>query len=224
MSFQTEIFPYRNNRVEFPNRLMRKVDPEFTKIISIPGYKRKTIGGSRCEYSFNEGTKFEKFMGLGTFAETCKFSARPTDKLVVKTLLSAWTRRISDRYLDLPSLERFTKRSFKSKEEAYEIIRQNHPVGAVKFLYNELPKNHGNLTLFGNSIGTDMTYNKYFTMLIVWDDLHCFGLTHKLINLNNRLSLGGGSTVHPALQAAVLWIHNNQQQRSGNIYSIISNS
>ncbi|NNE98500.1 MAG: hypothetical protein HKN25_05705 [Pyrinomonadaceae bacterium] len=219
MSFQTEIYPYRNDRSQFPRRLLAKVDAEFTEIVSVAGRGRRQLGGSRCHWSFNHGEG--AWYGGGQTRQVCDFSATLTDKKVVKALLKGWAREISDRYLDYRLINNtFGSRRFESRRNAYETIRQNAPAGAVKFLYNELPGN-SRFNLFGNSIAQDMDYNTYFSTLLAWDDLHCFGLVMEISRLNNLLQLGGGGAVHLSLQASSMWI-SNAQSNSGNVYNFVS--
>jgi|GEM_PF-2708957 len=60
------------------------------------------------------------------------------DKVRIKTLLKAWSRSISDRYLDLNLISRLDFRSHCSESDAYNLLRQNAPVGAVMFIMNEV--------------------------------------------------------------------------------------
>lgn len=222
MTFQSYVYPHRNNQPEFTKRLIEKVDTEFTEIVSLPGNPRRTLGGNRCRLSLNQGPLLQTLLGMGEVGYVCNYDALLSDKVVAKSLLRAWRRDIPDRYLDFAAVSQFQRRRFSSHADAYATIRQNAPRGAVKFLYNELSRSTGNLSLAGNSISRDMTYNRFYSTLIAWDKLHCFGLVMELQRLNNQLSLGGGSTVPAALQAACLWIHTNQSVNNRSIYHIVA--
>lgn len=224
MSFQTDIYPYRNDRREFPRRLLQKVDSEFTAIVSVAGHPRRNLGGRRCALRLNQGPLWQQLLGMGETREVCNYSATLADKTIAKVLLRAWLRKGPDRYLDFLAVRQFRGTWFTSVNEAYERIRQNSPRGAVKFLYNEIPRGDGSLVLFGSSLPADLTYNHYFSRMLAWDDLHCFGLVMELSRLNNVLVGGGASTVHPALQAALLWIFQNQRENPRSIYHVVAES
>lgn len=223
MSFQSDAYPYRMDRAQFPRRLAAAVDANFTEIESVRGHSRRTLGGRRCRLSLNHGPLWQQLTGFGEARMTCDYSATLSDKSVARALLRGWSRQVSDRYLDRQAVRAFTRRRFTSTEQAYETVSQNAPAGAVKFLYNELPTSTGDLALFGANLSPDLTYNQYFSRLIAWDDAHCFGLVVELSRLNNQLQLGGGSAVHPALQAATLWIFRNQTENPRSIYHEVAN-
>jgi hypothetical protein len=207
MSFQSEMFPYRNNRIEFPRRLLNKVDREFTKVESVPGYPRESLSGRRCGWGI------------------CNFTTQPSDKAVVKTLLKAWMRDISDRYLNLSDFRVLRKLTrFKSVDESYEILKQNSPPGAVRFIYNDIPASAAPLVLFGNSLPKNLTYNQYFSRLLAWDYTHCFGLVAEIATLENKLSLGGGSGTNYMTQAAKRWIAWNQRNNPKSVYYVLAHS
>ncbi len=217
MSFQTEVYPHRNDRQLFPTLLLRKVDAEFTSIEAAGGTARQSVGGQRCDWRFNQGKGW--WYGAGRAIHVCDYQATLTDKKVVKVLLRAWLRQISDRYLDRQALRVFERRPFTSHEAAYDAIRQNAPGGAVKLLYNELAAaTNGPLALFGPNLPAHLTYNQYFSQMLAWDDAHCFGLVAELNRLKSVLTNGGGSSLAAALQAAANFISENGR-REGTLYN-----
>ena len=220
MSFQTEIYPLRNRPDEAARILLRKVDQEFTQIADVPGFDRQTLGGRRCHLRLNQGPMWQQLLGMGSSQMVCDYSATLTDKNVVKALLRGMLRDLSDRYLDFAAVRQFAHRRFaQGAQEAFQTIRQNAPQGAVKFLYNELRREPA---LFGNMVPADMTYNRWYTSLLDWDDHHCFGLVAELSRLNNVLSNGGGGATAPAYQAAQLWIFSNQTENRRSIYHAVA--
>ena len=53
-------------------------------------------------------------------------------------------------------------------------------------------------------------YDSYFTVLLGWDDVHCYGLPRTLQVQSATHSGAGGSSVHPVWQAARDWLRQNQ--------------
>ena len=228
MSFKTEIYPYRNNRMEFTSRLLKKVDTEFKKIEPVdiihgsrnPGHhytaSEKNVPGvgsvlfkypnKRCQFRKTdlwEGKKWE-----------CNFNVTLVDKSTIKALLKAWARMIDDRYLDRDRIEQLRKRKFSSQKEAFDMIRQNAPLGAVMFLRNELEA-WDDPPLFGAKLNLDYNYNDYYSQLLKFDIERCGGLVIELARLNEQVSLGTGSDSY-VIDAAMYWINYNQNH--GGVY------
>ena len=223
MSFRDEVYPYRNNRTEFPSRLLRKVDTHFTTIVDVGRQEATTLGGERCEWTFNNGTRLERLLGMGTPAKVCNVRPQRVDKLILKILLRAWKRELSDRYLDRRSTETLCLRRFDSDAAAYDELRQNAPRGAVKFAYNELPAaTVSNRPLFGNRLREDLDYNDYYSMLLYWNQLHCFSVIARISQMKALVgATGGGGAVHAGWEAANNWIVDNQS-RPGTIYHALA--
>jgi hypothetical protein len=210
MSFQTEIYPYRNNRQELPRRLLTKVDQEFTEIVPVSGYPipRRNIGGKRCRFKLNIGN------------EVCEYSATLQDKSIVKLLLKAWLRQISDRYLDFADIQMLERASnrLNGPEEYFKIIRNNSTDGgAVRFIYNELPNN---IYLFGSLINIKTTYNQYFSEMIAWDQIHFTGLLNHVNTFVEQRSGGGNLiSISHVFQAAMLYIVRDKKNNPKSIYN-----
>jgi hypothetical protein len=128
----------------------------------------------------------------------------------VKALLRGWRREISDRYLDLQDLIRLARRTFRSEREAFAAIRPNAPVGAVRFVMNELERVERPFALFGQRVSPRVTYNDYYTALLGWDEDHLIGLIAHINHLNASASIGGAIGLHPVWHAALNWLVANQ--------------
>lgn len=225
MSFASEIYPQRHNHRRMASRLLAKVETHFTRLVPVPGFGVPNENArTRYEIVSDSGWLADMF-ALGDYrAEQIQnFTAQRTDKKAVKLLLKAFKRDIPDRYIDYQTIRSFRGSGNSiTREEAYRQIRRNAPSGCVKFIFNELPKsgeNHRGLHLFGNGITEDMTYNQYYSRLVQWDNLHCFGLIMEISRLNNLLQLGGGNAVGSKWHAASAFVHHQQRiATENNIY------
>lgn len=204
MSFQSEIYPYRTNRVEFTSRLLRNLD-SWTEVTNLPISRERPGFVQRCQIS---GHSFE-----------CNYTPAWMDKRRIRALLKAWSRQISDRYLDLNLVSRGETRSNSTTQIAFDNIRRNKSAGgAVSFIMNELEweRTNNSPTFFGQNMYDNYGYNTYFTYLLRWGDLHCYGLIRELQMQEARHSIGGGSSLHPVWRAAKDWLYRN---RNNGVYA-----
>lgn len=213
MSFSENIYPYRTNRTEFISRLQRHLELGWTEVVSLASLPVRPGFMLRCRASTQTGTV------------TCNFSPTDRDKMRINALLSAWARRISDRYLDLEQVRakespRYAGESRglgvpRTSEDASNAIRLNRSQGgAVSFVLNQLERERSGSypTFFGNGLFENYSLNVYFTTLLRWDDTHCYGLIRELQLQQARYSGAGGSSIHPVWQAARDWIRSNRNR------------
>ncbi len=232
MSFAREIYPYRQNRVELTTRLIRALDQgKFTNVEWVevrpdsrtprpdpPHYttQRKQVKGAgplRFVYP-NKRCQFRRKTFLSGKEWVCDFTVTLNDKKTARALLAAWSGKVTDRYLDRQIIEQLAKnRRFRSVDEALALIRQNAPAGAVMFLHNEIPK--WQPPLFGAKLTSDWTYSSYFSMLLKFDIERCCGLIAELHRLANITGNTGGGSNSPVIDAAMIWIRHQQQNRVG---------
>lgn len=136
---------------------------------------------------------------------------QPLDRIRVQAVLEAWTRRISDRYLDYPTVRRQAG-SFPRNRPAdailrdeYNRLRQNYPAGAVKFMYNELTRDE---QVTYARLHAQMDADTMYSTLLAWCDRHCYGLIAYLERFGALAGVGGGgSTLNFTYQAAQRFIH-----------------
>lgn len=181
MSFGTEVYPYRNNRGEFTRRLLNKLI-EWQHVVSI-GW---APGASRA-VQFMEKTRCE-------------------------ALLKAWRGDFTDRYLEREQVTNFADRSYigvgNAEQVIFEQIRQNAPQGAVKFIADEL-EHCRDYPVFGSSLREGYNYDSFFSTLLHWDEIHCYGL---ISEINAKLA---NAAPHPVYIAASNWIGYQAQHRVG---------
>ena len=202
MSFRDDIYPYRTNRQEFISRLQGRVDSDWTEVIALASLPRQERPGfmTRCHADINSGVV------------SCNYAPNSLDRRRVKALLRAWRRAISDRYLDRESVLTCEGPAYPTVQLAFDKIRSNWPSGAVRFIMNELEyeRTGDGMTFFGSSMSNVYDYDSYFTVLLGWDDVHCYGLLRALQLQSATHSGAGGSSVHPVWQAARNWLDQNR--------------
>lgn len=194
MSFAADIYPHRNNRVLFTQRLESKVDSEWTQVVRVGNNPDVPGDVRRCE--IEEGSI------------RCDYAPVFMDKKRIKGLLKAWGRRISDRYLDLNLINRLDLRRHASESAAYDLLRQNAPMGAVMFVMNEI-ENSRQPYFYGSNLWDGWGYNQYFSALLRWDDRHCYGLINALRQEQGRYGVGG--TPAHLWAATRHWLAENQR-------------
>jgi hypothetical protein len=156
-SFAEDIYPLRFRRARFIKRLLAKVDTDWTRITSVRHLRN--LPGSLRRYNTNPAFR---------------------DKRRIKALLNAWGRGYHDRYLDLQRFRSLDNRRYRSESEAFNLLKQNAPTGAVMFVMNEIERSWEPY-FFGRNLWEGWGYNAYFSYLLRWDDQHCHGLVDALL-------------------------------------------
>lgn len=192
--FAEEIYPLRTNRAAFAAALLTKVDANWSQVTAAGGGSERPGDVQRCRI---EGSGFR-----------CDYAPVFMDKKRVKAVLQAFARQISDRYLDLQSVNVLDHRSHESEQAAFDALRQNAPRGAVRFIFNELAASRSPY-FFGPNLWQGWGYNEYFSALLHWDDRHVFGLINALRREQGRY--GAGGTPGHLWAATRRWIVENQR-------------
>lgn len=198
MSYQSRIYPLRGNPVRFANALVGALSREWTENIAVGTAYRAERPGSGAE------------------------RPQELDKARVRALLDAWSRNISDRYLEY-DIVRQRDRGFPRRRsveelvnEEYERLRHNYPRGAVKFLYNELSRDP---EITRVRMHPAANFNWMYSTLLHWCDQHCYRLVTYLQRYATMGGVGGGgSSLGIVYQAARRYIHNSYTQ-GNNVYA-----
>ena len=230
MRFADAVYPLRHDRLRMVRRLHDALPKSFTEVVHVRGmlrhgptnlpYDRTTIGGNRTTRN-----------GLRIVNSQLPSS---TDRAVLRALLRGWGREISDRYLDLTAVLRAEQHlaspdtpelmrslnAITSQAEADARMRANYPSGCVKFIVNELAVS--SLPLFGDNVPPDMSFNEYYSALLVWDDFHLTGLTAYIRRQTHLRRAGDGGEVNLIIHAANAWV-SRAQRTPGNVYYAIQN-
>lgn len=191
--------------MEFPELTGPRCATEHRRLLEIiPVYRR------HCQGTDEEGH---------TIVEP-----RAEDRKAIRILLKGWLREISDRYLSRTSIDEFSSSNparirHGEGDRCYEFIARNAPRGAVKFLYNDLSNNS---MLFGDSLPSTLTYNNYFSRLLLWDDANCFGLNMEISQKLNITNMGGNSAINVYYQSAQKFISRAQETHNTIYYEMVN--
>lgn len=192
-SFAEDVYPLRYRRADFTQALIARIESQWRTVTTV-GHRRDVPGDvQRCAI---EGRSFR-----------CDYAPVIMDKKRVKTLLRAWSRQISDRYLDLQYLNRLANRRHESERSAFDLIRQNAPAGAVAFVMNQIEGSR-QPHFFGRELWSGWGYNEFFSALLHWDDRHCYGVVNYLRREQGRY--GAGGTPGNFWAAVRTWLAENQ--------------
>lgn len=192
--YRRDVFPYRNDPHAFVNALLRGVPKAYTENVAM-GYSGRRPGSGQV-------------------------APQELDRVRVRALLDAWNRHISDRYYDYHQIQNLDRafdqsRGFDTEvRRARAIIQPNAPIGAVKFIYNEL----GNDPAIREArLSERGSYNRVYSAILQWCDAHCYGLVNYITNyLTRTAGAGGGNSALPIIyQAAWQCMHDCHQAGTG---------
>lgn len=127
--------------------------------------------------------------------------SNPTEmhRVRVRALLDAWNQHISDRYVDY-QMTRWSDRGFPGPRNTALIgARKELEIVAIRSLSSTLT-NDPIITYW--RMRSDNDYNKMYSILLNWCDVHCYGLPRYIYQYVDQRAIGGASTMPVIYQAA----------------------